>query len=270
MVRGALRAAGLVRWIVWIILGLLSLQVFFLVRVVLMNWIDPQSTSFERSAIYQIATTQPQPWQFAWRQNWVPYERIGKNLKRAIIAAEDATFTEHDGVDWNAIERAWEKNKRQEEAAERAAERLAQKNKAKKPSAAAQKNPVAAKPPKTVGGSTITQQLAKNLFLSGERTYIRKAQEYALVLMLETLLSKQRIYEIYLNNVEWGEGIFGAEAAARYYFRKSAAQLSDREAALLAVMLPRPKYFERRIRVSEYLQHQASVVQGRMGAVEIP
>ena len=121
-----------------------------------------------------------------------------------------------------------------------------------------------------MGGSTITQQLAKNLFLSGERTYLRKAQEYVLVVMLETVLSKERIFEIYLNHVEWGEGVFGAEAASQYYFRKSAAKLDAYQASLLAVMLPRPKYFERRIHTSEYLQSQAGTVQARMGGVEIP
>jgi monofunctional biosynthetic peptidoglycan transglycosylase len=191
-----------------------------------------------------------------WQQTWVPYEAMSVNLKRAIIASEDASFTDHDGVDWVAIEKAWDKNKR--------AEKIAERNKSK----SAQAKPT--KPPKTVGGSTITQQLAKNLFLSGERTYLRKAQEYVLVVMLETVLDKERIFEIYLNHVEWGEGIFGAEAASQYYFRKSAAKLDAYQASLLAVMLPRPKYFERRVHTSEYMQNQAATVQARMGGVDIP
>jgi monofunctional biosynthetic peptidoglycan transglycosylase len=178
------------------------------------------------------------------------------NLKRAIIASEDATFTDHDGVDWGAIEKAWDKNKR--------AEKIAEKSKPKSPQAKP------GKPPKTVGGSTITQQLAKNLFLSGERTYLRKAQEYVLVVMLEAVLDKERIFEIYLNHVEWGEGVFGAEAASQRYFKKSASKLDAYQASLLAVMLPRPKYFEPRFNSSEYLQHQASTVQARMGGVDIP
>ena len=257
----------LLRFSLLLLISVLALQVFFLARISMMRWIAPESTSFERSSAYQIATTKPQPWAFGWRQTWVPYEQISKNLKRAIIASEDASFTDHDGVDWAAIEKAWDKNKK--------AEKLAEKNKPKfslfgkkptaKPAPAAQ-----TKPPKTVGGSTITQQLAKNLFLSGERTYLRKAQEYVLVVMLEAVLSKERIFEIYLNHVEWGEGVFGAEAASQYYFHKSSAKLDAYQASLLAVMLPRPKYFERRIHTSEYLQNQASTVQARMGGVDIP
>jgi monofunctional biosynthetic peptidoglycan transglycosylase len=246
----------LIRFSLLLLIGVLALQVFFLARIAMMRWVDPESTSFERSSIYQIAATKPRPWTFGWQQTWMPYEQMSKNLKRAIIASEDASFTDHDGVDWAAIEKAWDKNKR--------AEKIAEKSKPKSPQA----KPV--KPPKTVGGSTITQQLAKNLFLSGERTYLRKAQEYVLVVMLETALSKERIFEIYLNHVEWGEGVFGAEAASQYYFRKSAAKLDAYQASLLAVMLPRPKYFERRIHTSEYLQNQAGTVQARMGGVDIP
>jgi monofunctional biosynthetic peptidoglycan transglycosylase len=129
--------------------------------------------------------------------------------------------------------------------------------------------PVATVPAKIVGGSTITQQLAKNLFLSGERTLLRKGQELVLTLLLETLLDKQRILEIYLNSVEWGEGIFGAEAAAQHYFRKPAARLSPYEAARLAVMLPRPRYFETRPN-SDYLATRANAIVARMGSVDLP
>ena len=120
-----------------------------------------------------------------------------------------------------------------------------------------------------MGGSTITQQLAKNLFLSGERTLLRKGQEFVLTLMLEQLLSKQRILEIYLNSVEWGEGVFGAEAAAQHYFRKPSAQLSAYEAARLAVMLPRPRYYEK-LPNSGYLASRAEVIAGRMGGAQLP
>jgi monofunctional biosynthetic peptidoglycan transglycosylase len=120
-----------------------------------------------------------------------------------------------------------------------------------------------------VGGSTITQQLAKNLFLSGERTLLRKGQEMLITLTLEAFLSKQRILEIYLNSVEWGEGVFGAEAAAQHYFRKSAARLNDWESARLAVMLPRPRYFEQKAQ-SAYLASRAETIMARMGDVELP
>jgi monofunctional biosynthetic peptidoglycan transglycosylase len=166
----------------------------------------------------------------------------------------------HEGVDIEALEKAWEKNAK---ADARAEQRLQQS--ANKPSG----NKAPAKPPKIIGGSTITQQLAKNLFLSGERTLLRKGQELVLTLLLERLLTKQRILEIYLNNVEWGEGVFGAEAAAQYYYRKPAAKLSAYEAARLAVMLPRPKYFETRPN-SGYLSSRASTIVARMGGVEIP
>ena len=124
-------------------------------------------------------------------------------------------------------------------------------------------------PPKIVGGSTITQQLAKNLLLSGERTLLRKGQEFVLTFALEMMLCKERILEIYLNSVEWGEGVFGAEAAARHYYRKSASQLSAYEAARLAVMLPRPKYFEK-LPNSGYLASRASTIVARMRDAELP
>ena len=184
---------------------------------------------------------------------WVPYAQISPHLKRAVIASEDAGFAEHSGVEWDAIEQAWEKNQRAEAQAERAPAR-------------APARPVSAK---VVGGSTITQQLAKNLFLSGERTVLRKAQELMLALMLETMLSKQRILEIYLNHVEWGEGVFGAQAAARHYFRKDASRLGPEEAARLAVMLPAPKRFEKRPG-SAYVSARAATIVARMGAVQPP
>jgi monofunctional biosynthetic peptidoglycan transglycosylase len=123
--------------------------------------------------------------------------------------------------------------------------------------------------PKIVGGSTITQQLAKNLLLSGERTLLRKGQEFVLTMALEHMLSKQRILEIYLNSVEWGEGVFGAEAAAQHYYRKPASKLSAYEAARLAVMLPRPKYFEK-VPNSGYLSSRASTIVARMGDAVLP
>jgi monofunctional biosynthetic peptidoglycan transglycosylase len=192
------------------------------------------------------------------------------NLKRAVIASEDASFTEHDGLDLEALEKAWEKNAVAERRAQKIAEQQAARaaRQGKKPASAVAQSPVV-KPVKIVGGSTITQQLAKNLFLSGERTLLRKGQELVLTLLLESLLDKQRILEIYLNNVEWGEGIFGAEAAAQHYFRKPAARLSPYEAARLAVMLPRPRYFETRPN-SDYLATRTNAIVARMGSVDLP
>jgi len=150
--------------------------------------------------------------------------------------------------DWDALEKAWAKNAKAEQRAEQRK---------------------TTKPPKIVGGSTITQQLAKNLFLSGERTLLRKGQEFVLTMLLEHLLSKQRILEIYLNSVEWGEGVFGAEAAAQHYFRKPASKLSAYEAARLAVMLPRPKFFEKTPN-SGYLSSRAGTIVARMPDAQLP
>ena len=250
---------AVLRWILLVLLAAVALQLYFVGRIALMVVVDPQSTAFQRSEAYRLVTEKGE---LKWRQQWVPYAELPANLKRAVIASEDATFIEHEGVDLEALEKAWEKNTQAEQRADKAASRLSSR-------AAPAGTAKAAKPPKIVGGSTITQQLAKNLFLSGERTLMRKGQELVLTLLLEALLNKQRILEIYLNNVEWGEGVFGAEAAAQHYFRKPASKLSAYEAARLAVMLPRPKYFETRPG-SGYLASRASTIAARMGGVEVP
>ncbi|MBX3656722.1 MAG: monofunctional biosynthetic peptidoglycan transglycosylase, partial [Ramlibacter sp.] len=216
---------AVLRFIGLLALAALALQLFFVGRIALMVAVDPQSTSFQRSEAWRLATEKGS---LRWRQQWVPYSQISDHLKRAVIASEDGDFINHDGVEWEAIEKAWKKNTKAEE--------LAAKRAQARPNA---------RPAKIVGGSTITQQLAKNLLLSGERTLLRKGQEFVLTIALELLLGKQRILEVYLNSVEWGEGVFGAEAAAQHYYRKPAAKLSAWEAARLAVMLPRPKYFEK-------------------------
>ncbi|MDE2416385.1 MAG: monofunctional biosynthetic peptidoglycan transglycosylase [Burkholderiales bacterium] len=233
------------RWLGLCVLALIALQLYFVFRVALMVVVAPQSTAFERSEAWRISTEKGS---LRWRQQWVDYPQISENLKRAVIASEDDGFANHDGVDWDALEKAWAKNTQAEQRAQ-------------------QRNTT--KPPKIVGGSTITQQLAKNLFLSGERTLIRKGQELVLTFLLERLLTKRRILEIYLNSVEWGEGVFGAEAAAQHYFRKPASKLSAYEAARLAVMLPRPKYFEK-LPNSAYLSGRTGVIVGRMGDAQLP
>jgi monofunctional biosynthetic peptidoglycan transglycosylase len=236
---------------------LIALQLFFVARIALMAVVDPRSTTFERSEMWRLFA---ETGRIAWSQQWVDDTRQGQHLKRAVIASEDSTFADHGGVDWEAMERAWERNQRAQERVEQRNERML-KRQPDKPLA-----PVAAK---LVGGSTITQQLAKNLFLSPERTPLRKGQELVLTFALETLLSKQRILEIYLNHVEWGEGLFGAQAAARHHFRIDAAQLGVGQAARLAVMLPAPKRYEKRMG-SAYLADRAANVAARMSAVELP
>jgi monofunctional biosynthetic peptidoglycan transglycosylase len=238
----------------------LSLQVYFMLRVALMAAVDPQSTAFQRSEAWRLAiASRP----LAWQQSWVDYGVISPNLKRAVIASEDAAFIEHSGVEWDALEKAWERNQRAEAVVDRANERNAGQDQARGRKAA----PVRAA--KVVGGSTISQQLAKNLFLGGERSLFRKAQELVLTWELEALLGKRRILEIYLNSVEWGEGVFGAEAASRRYFHANAAALSLTQSAELAVMLPAPKRFEKRIG-SPYVVGRAATVAARAGAVELP
>ncbi|HSH92291.1 MAG TPA: transglycosylase domain-containing protein [Ramlibacter sp.] len=247
---------AILRWVGLLVIAAVALQVFFIVRIALAATMDPQSTTFQRSEGWRIATQRDK---LRWRQQWVDYDAISDNLKRAVIASEDGSFTNHDGVDWEAVEKAWQRNAQAEERAAKQRPR---------PAAAAPGRP-AARPPKIVGGSTITQQLAKNLLLSGERTLLRKGQEFILTFALEKMLSKQRILEIYLNNVEWGEGVFGAEAAARHYYRKPASQLTAYESARLAVMLPRPKYFEK-LPNSGYLASRAGTIVARMRGADLP
>jgi monofunctional biosynthetic peptidoglycan transglycosylase len=171
------------------------------------------------------------------RHKWVAYDKISLNLKRALIAAEDANFMEHEGFDWEAIQRAYEKNLK--------------------------KGKVVA------GGSTISQQLAKNLFLSGRRSSLRKLQEAIITIMIETVMSKQRIFEIYLNSIEWGNAVFGAEAAARYYFNHSAANLDAWEAARLAAMVPKPRYYDRN-RDTAWLDTKTNLILERMPSAQVP
>ena len=167
---------------------------------------------------------------------WVEYEKISTHIKRAVVASEDDKFMEHNGFDWDGITYALKKNQRK-------GKRLA-------------------------GGSTITQQLAKNLFLSPSRSYVRKAQEAIITLMLETFWSKHRILEVYLNVVELGNGIFGVEAGAQRYYRTSSSHLNEYQAARLAVMLPSPRRFERAM--PQYVLEHAESVQGRMRFSQIP
>ena len=237
-----------------VVLCFAALQATFALRIALMNVLDPQSTTFQRSEMWRLLS---ETGRIAWSQQWADYGQISPHLKRAVIASEDAGFADHSGVEWDAIEKAWERNQRAEDRAER-------QNGRQKPASATRATEV-----KVRGGSTITQQLAKNLFLSGERTVIRKGQEFVITLLLESMLSKQRILEIYLNHVEWGEGLFGAQAAARHYFRVDASKLGPDAAARLAVMLPAPKRFEKRPG-SAYVTGRAATIAARMGAVEVP
>jgi len=212
----------------------LALQLWYLMHLIKWRETDPASTRFMRLQLAALRENNPSA---ELKYRWVGYDRQSVHLKRAVIASEDAAFPDHDGVDWRAIERAFDRNS--------ARGRIA------------------------FGGSTITMQLAKNLFLSGERSYWRKAQELAIAYMLEAVMSKRRILEIYLNVAEWGVGVFGAEAAARHYFGVSAAQLTPAQAARLAVMLPRPRYYDQH-RDSAHLVRRAALVQRWMPDIDVP
>jgi monofunctional biosynthetic peptidoglycan transglycosylase len=195
---------------------------------------NPESTSFMRARLERLREKSPNA---TLKQRWASYARISDDLKRAVIVAEDAKFSEHDGFDWEGIQKALEKNQRRGRV--------------------------------VAGGSTISQQLAKNLFLSGEKSLWRKGQEAVITWMLETMMDKERILEIYLNVAEWGEGVFGAEAAARHYYGAGAAGLNAEQAARLAAMLPRPLYYERN-RDSEFLQRYSETIRARMPSAELP
>ncbi len=246
-----------------LLLCTLSLQGVWLVRVALMRVLDPQSTSFQRSEAWRLVTSKHE---LAWSQQWADSAQLGRQLPRAVIASEDAGFAEHSGVEWDAIKTAWMRNRNAAARADKTGAAATSASSGTAPAAARNRR---ASSPKVVGGSTITQQLAKNLFLSGERTAARKAQELIITVMLEAVLPKERILEIYLNSVEWGEGVFGAQAAAQHYFRLDAARLSATQAARLAVMLPAPKRFEK-APASSYVQGRAATIAARMADVTVP
>jgi len=226
------------KYLWWIILApfalVLLIQLYFFLQIGWWVKFDPSSTSFMRQQLSELQQKNPNA---KLKHQWVPYDRISNNLKRAIIASEDSNFSEHEGIDWDALMRAHEKNTK--------------------------KGKVVA------GGSTITQQLAKNLFLSGSRSYLRKGQEFIITYMLEFWMDKERIFEIYLNVVEFGTGVFGAEAAARHYYKIPAASLNAAQAAKLAVMLPRPRVYEKN-RDSAYLTRRTELILRRMGSAELP
>ena len=194
----------------------------------------PDSTAFMQRRLDELREANPRA---RLQHRWVPYARISDPLKRAVVAAEDAKFLDHEGFDWEAIQKALEKNERRGRV--------------------------------VAGGSTLSQQLAKNLFLSGERSWLRKAQEAVITAMLEHAMDKRRILELYLNFAEWGEGVFGAEAAARHHFGVSAAQLDVAQAAWLAAILPSPRRYARGAR-TPYLDDRIATIRRRMEYAQIP
>ena len=214
--------------------ALVVYESWFFGKVVWWIWVNPTNTAFMEARLEEMRTKNPKA---RLRHEWVPYADVSVNLKRALIAAEDAKFLDHDGFDWEAIQRAASKNLKRGKV--------------------------------VAGGSTISQQLSKNLFLSGSRTPWRKLQEAAITVMIETVMSKQRILEIYLNVIEWGNGVFGAEAAAWHYYRTSASNLSADQSARLAAMVPNPRYYDR-VRYTAALAKKTDIIRSRMHLSAVP
>jgi monofunctional glycosyltransferase len=229
---------GIGRWLLWIAFAIFAfvalLQGWYAAHIWWWRDHPPSQTAFMAARLSELQVKRPQA---HVQYVWVPYERISSNLKKAMIAAEDAKFVEHEGFDWDGIQQAMDKNFR--------------------------KGRVVA------GGSTISQQLAKNLFLSGQRSYLRKAEEAVITVMLEAILDKRRIFEIYLNVIEWGNEVFGSEAAARHYFGVGAGELNAEQAARLAAMAPNPRHYESAPN-SKGLARKIPIILARMPSAELP
>jgi monofunctional biosynthetic peptidoglycan transglycosylase len=218
-----------------VLLGAVGVQGWYCVHILWWVSHNPSRTAFMEERLEILRARNPKA---HLQQRWVPYDRISVHLKRAVVASEDAKFLEHAGFDWEAIEKAAEENEREGRI--------------------------------VAGASTISQQLARNLLLSGERSWLRKGEEAAITWMLESAMTKRRILELYLNVAEWGPGgVFGAEAAARHHFGVSAAALSREQAAWLAAILPSPRRYDRG-RMTRYLAHRIDVILARMPSARIP
>ena len=233
-----IRRRAWIRWLGWILgaaaAALVGIHLWYAAHILWWRDHPVGETSFMSYRLDELRGKSPKA---QLRYQWEPYDRISNNLKRAMVAAEDAKFVDHEGFDWDGIQLALEKNQK--------------------------KGRVVA------GGSTITQQLAKNLFLTPARSYWRKAEEAVITVMLEALLPKRRILEIYLNVIEWGNGMFGAEAAARHYFGVSASQLSAEQAAWLAAMAPNPRFYERN-QGAPGLNRKIGIILARMPSADLP
>ncbi len=220
--------------VVLLLVVLLAYQAWIAAQIAWWVNHNPESSAFMEDRLELLLSKNPKA---RLQHQWVPYKNISTHLKQALIVSEDDKFVDHEGFDWEGIQKAYEKN--------------------------LQKGKIVA------GGSTISQQLAKNLFLSTKRTPWRKGEEALITLMLEAMMSKERIFEIYLNTIEWGNGVFGAEAAARHYYGVSAAQLASFQAAKLAAMVPNPRFYDRN-REAPGLMRKTGIILERMGDADIP
>ena len=234
----ARRPARFVRWLVRLILAVLAVGLGYHAWIFAQVWWlrshNPESTTFMQQGLERLRERNPQA---RLQHRWTPYEQISVYLKRAVIAAEDQKFLAHEGFDWQEMEKAFERNQRKQRVVR--------------------------------GASTISQQLAKNLFLTTERSYWRKAEEALITVMIERTLDKRRILEIYLNVIEWGNGVYGAEAAAQHYYGTSAAGLGPAEAARLAAMIPNPRFYDRN-RSTPWLEERTNMLLGQMDFTPVP
>jgi monofunctional biosynthetic peptidoglycan transglycosylase len=217
-----------------LVVAVIAVQLWFLAQVLYWGHYEAATSAFMDQRLEALRARNPKAW---LRHQWVPYERISVNLKRAVVAAEDARFLDHEGFDWEAIVHARAKNESRGKI--------------------------------VAGASTISQQLAKNLFLSGARSWLRKGEEAVITWMIENTMSKRRILELYLNYAEWGEGVFGAEAAARHHFGVPASALTPEQSAWLAAILPSPRRYERG-RTTPYVEGRVGTILFRAASVQIP
>jgi monofunctional biosynthetic peptidoglycan transglycosylase len=214
--------------------AVVAVQLWFFGLVLYWTYAERPTSAFMDRRLESLREKHPSA---GLRHRFVPYERISPHLKRAVVAAEDARFLDHEGFDWEAIAQAHTKNERRGRI--------------------------------VAGASTISQQVAKNLFLSGERSWLRKLQEALITWMIEHVMSKRRILELYLNYAEWGEGVFGAEAAAHYHFGVPAAALTPEQSAWLAAILPSPRRYARG-RTTPYVEGRVSTILFRATSAHIP
>ena len=233
--------------------GVIGYEAIMLGRVMFLRNSNPTSTSLINTRIREAEAKGQQPKR---EQVWVPLEKISPNLQRAVLAGEDTNFVTHRGFDYEAIQKAYEQAQRE---TEREAKAEGEND-----------DWLPSLPEFKRGASTISQQLAKNLYLSSQRSFLRKGQEAALTIMLERTLTKRRILEIYLNVIEWGDGIYGAEAASQRYFRKPASALTASEAAYLSAMIPNPRtVFNPQVNPRRVARRQRIILRG-MPYIKLP
>jgi monofunctional glycosyltransferase len=236
-----------------IFVGVVAYEAIMLIRISRLRTENPVTTSMIDARASEARSQGQQPKRI---QVWVKLDRISPNLQRAVLAGEDTNFITHKGFDYQALQKAWDD-------AMRDAAREAKKE-------GENDDWLPTLPDFKRGASTISQQLAKNLYLSSRRSFFRKGQEAILTVFLERTLTKRRILELYLNVIEWGDGTYGAEAAAQRYFHKPASALSANEAAFLSAMIPNPRtVFNPQVNPRRVSRRQRLILRG-MPYVRIP